>query len=67
MLQEQGMTYQCEDARIFFVQMADKILAECQMAPVSERYQLDYLLLSCYGEDDMYSLADIIEAAEIGK
>lgn len=67
MLQEQGMTYQCEDARIFFVQVADKILAECQMAPVSERYQLDYLLLSCYGEDDMYSLADIIEAAEIGK
>lgn len=64
MQREQGMDYQCEDARIFFIQMADEILTECQMAPVSEAYQLDYLLLFCYMEEDMYSLADIIEAAE---
>lgn len=63
-LQEQDKAYQCEDAKIYFVQMADEILAECQMAPVSANYQLDYLLLSCYAEDDMYSLADIIEEAE---
>lgn len=65
MLQEQEAAYQCEDAKIFFIQMADGILEECQMAPVSGRYQLDYLLLSCYGENDMYSLADIIEEAEM--
>lgn len=66
MLQEQGTAYQCEEARIFFIEMADRIFAECQMAPVNEEYHLDYLLLSCYGEDYMYSLADIIEESEMG-
>jgi len=65
MLQEQEAAYRCEDARVFFIQMADEIFAECQMAPVSEEYQLDYLLLSCYGESCMYSLADILEEAEM--
>lgn len=65
MMQEQGVAYQCEDARIFFIQMADGILSECQMAPVSEEYQLDYLLLSCYAGEYMYSLSDIIEESEM--
>lgn len=64
-MQEQGIGYQREDARIFFIQMADGILTECQMAPVSEEYQLDYLLLSCYAESYMYSLADVIEESEM--
>lgn len=64
-LQEQKTGYQCEEARIFFIQMADAIFEECQMAPVSEEYQLDYLLLSCYGADYMYSLSDVIEESEL--
>jgi hypothetical protein len=64
-LQGQSDRYRCEDAKIFFIQMADTILAECKMAPISEEYQLDYLLLSCYGKDYMYSLADVIEEAVI--
>lgn len=63
-LQNQNAHYRCENARIFFIDMADTILKECQMATVSEEYQLDYLLLSCYGKDYMYSLADVIEEAE---
>lgn len=63
-MQEQGIGYQHEDARIFFIQIADGILAKCQMAPVSEEYQMDYLLLSCYAESYMYSLADLIEESE---
>ncbi len=60
-LQETGKEYNCEDARIYFIQMADQILTECRMALVCEEYHLDYLLLSCYGEEEMYSLADAIE------
>lgn len=64
-LQGLNENYRCKDAKMFFVQMADTILEECQMAPISEEYQLDYLLLSCYGKNYMYSLADVIEEAEI--
>ena len=64
-LQGLNENYRCKDAKMFFVQMADMILEECQMAPISEEYQLDYLLLSCYGKNYMYSLADVIEEAEI--
>lgn len=66
-LQGQNDRYRCENARIFFIEMANTILEECQMAPVSEEYQLDYLLLSCYGKDYMYSLADVIEESEMIK
>lgn len=66
-LQGQNDHYRCEDARIFFIQMADTILEECQMASISEEYQMDYLLLSCYGKDYMYSLADVIEESEMLK
>lgn len=63
LIQEQNESYHSENAKIFFIQMADTILLECSMAPISEKYHLDYLLLSCYGEDYMYSLADVIEEA----
>ena len=63
LIQEQNESYHSENAKIFFIQMADTILLECRMAPISEKYHLDYLLLSCYGEDYMYSLADVIEEA----
>ena len=64
-LQEQKTSYQYEEARIFFIQMADAIFEECQMAPINEEYHLDYLLLSCYGMDYMYSLSDVIEESEM--
>ncbi len=56
--------YQKKQARELFESLAAVALAECQMAPLSTEYQLDYLLLACYGEYDMYSLSDLIEESE---
>lgn len=53
--------YQQDEARGLFESLAAAALAECQLAPLSTEYQLDYLLLACYGEYDMYSLSDLIE------
>lgn len=64
MINEQEMTYCRDDAVNFFIQLADSILAECCMAPVNTKYQLDFLLLTCYGKENLYSLADVIEEAE---
>ena len=53
--------YRQDEAKSFFESLANAVLTECQMAPLSEEYQLDYLLLACYGKNDMYSMSDLIE------
>lgn len=55
--------YDCEEAKQVFKELANETLKACQMTPISTRYQMDYLLLSCYGKYDMYSLSDYIEEA----
>lgn len=58
--------YQREDAKNKFVIMTNRILEECQMAPLSDSYQLDYWLLCSYQNTDMYSLSDMIEECMLG-
>lgn len=63
-LHEKNEKYDQQMARECFINLANKIFDECQMAPVNECYHLDYLLLSCYGEEDMYSFSDILEKTQ---
>ncbi len=58
---ESGREYDCAQARKTFVDMADTILEACGMRPVDERYRLDYILLQCYGEEEMYLFFEVFE------
>lgn len=53
--------YDWQKAREVFITLADTTLTACQMAPLSEEYELDFLLLSCYRDKVMYTLAEVIE------
>lgn len=63
-LREDDGKYDQQTARDYFINFANEIFHECEMAPVNEHYQLDYLLLSCYGEEDMYSYSDLLEKTQ---
>ncbi len=56
--------YDRQEAMAYFETLANTTLLACQMAPVSPEYELDYLLLSGFCENDMYSLSDLIDEAE---
>lgn len=49
------------EAKKEFVVLAEQTLAACSMAKISEEYELDALLLTCFQEDDMYSYSEILE------
>lgn len=59
-----GQEYRQEDARTFFVNMANDTFAACGMEKINEQYSFDALLLSCYGEEDMYSLYELTESGK---
>ena len=50
-----------EEAKTQFINNSDAILNVCGMRPINVDYQLDYLLLQCFGSDDIYELADLME------
>lgn len=54
--------YVWEDAKREFIILADQTLAACNMAKLSEKYELDALLLCCFQEDEMYSYSEMLEA-----
>lgn len=54
--------YVWEDAKREFTVLADQTLAACNMAKLSEKYELDSLLLACFQEDEMYSYSEMLEA-----
>lgn len=53
--------YSQADAIRYFKDRADSVLQACGMEPVSEEFALDYLLLSCFGREEMYQISDVIE------
>lgn len=61
-INEQGQEYHQEDARSFFVNMANDTFAACGMEKINEQYPFDALLLSCFGPEDMYSLYELVES-----
>lgn len=56
--------YSGEKARAFFVELADRMLRTCQMAPLNEAYELDALLLACFQPDEMYFFPEVLELAK---
>lgn len=57
--------YHRQDAQIYFENLADKVFAECHMAPLNPKYQLDSMYLLTFGDRDMYSLSELIEATDM--
>lgn len=60
---KEGEIYVQQDALDTFVALANQILSRCHMMELDDRYQLDYLFCATYGEQEMYSLSDMIEAS----
>lgn len=56
--------YNAKKAKQEFVTLANETLALCRMAPVSEDYELDTLLLLCFQPEEMYSFAEVLDLAE---
>ena len=68
MMREDNVLYDMEQARNHFENLANAILNRCQMALISPEYRLDYLMLSSYCKEDMYSLVEMMEAiADFGR
>lgn len=58
--------YNNEEAREYFITFANTALTACRMVPVSEEYELDSLLLHSFQEEDMYSMAEMMEKLDRG-
>lgn len=59
-LRENREEYRQEDARKLFCDMANATLNACNMAELSEEYEMDAVLLACYAEEEMYSFNDVL-------
>lgn len=56
--------YSQKEALAVFTGLAEEVLGECNMTALNEKYQLDYLFIHSFGEDEMYTLSDVIEIAD---
>ena len=62
LLEQSGEIYQQETGRMLFKKLADTTLTACSMECLNtEKYKMDMLFWSCYQEEDMYSVSDILE------
>lgn len=57
--------YHQQDAQIYFENLVNEVFAECHMAPLNPKYQLDSMYLLTFGDRDMYSLSELIEATDL--
>lgn len=64
---ENWEVYNREEARDCFRDLADATLNACNMAVLSEEYRLDYALLACFQEDEMYTYAELLDAMKWGE
>lgn len=58
---EKQTTYDAKEAKKEFCQLANRTLEICQLAPISERFQLDAILLACFQKEEMFSYSEAIE------
>ena len=56
--------YRQQDALVHFESLANDVFSECHMAPLDPKYQLDTMYLKTFGDHDMYSLSEVIEAMD---
>lgn len=62
-LNRKNDVYNAEQAKREFIILANKVLEQCQMAPIDENYELDAVLLTCFQPDEMYSFSEILDMA----
>lgn len=62
---EQGENYKAELVQREFQEYADRILGLCGMRKLDEGYMLDYVLLSCFDNAEMYLFSDVIEEVNL--
>ena len=60
-IKQHGDTYDREEAQKEFLDFANPIMETCGMRPINPEYELDYILLQCYGERDMGLFAEVFE------
>lgn len=53
--------YNMHEAMDWFIAFANDILADCQMALINEKYQIDSFFLASFGATQSYSMADLLE------
>lgn len=63
-ISESSDMYSVEEAKQIFVSMANEVMDQCQMERVNKRYYLDYFLMAGYGENELFSLSDMLESAK---
>lgn len=54
--------YNAQEAKKYFVEFANTVLAVCSMTPINPLYELDTALLACFQPEEMYGYPDILEA-----
>lgn len=54
--------YDENEAKQHFINLANATLNACNMATLSEEYELDCALLFCFQKDEMYSYSDVLDA-----
>lgn len=59
--EEHKGAYCQEEARIYFRNLADATMNACNMAVISENYQLDMALLQCFQKEEMYSYPELLD------
>ena len=59
-LRENKEEYRKSEAGKVFCDMANATMNACCMAELSEEYEMDAILLACYGEEEMYSFNDVL-------
>ncbi len=56
--------YNREEAVRYFEEVANATLLSCNMALLNQEYDTDSLFYLCFQENDMYSLADVLDEIE---
>lgn len=56
--------YDVEKARDEFVEVANRMLRECQMAQLDGGFEMDAVLLACYQPEEMFSFSDVLDVVE---
>ena len=52
--------YDKEEAKQYFVDMANSALNTCNMPVINEAFRLDFLLLQCFSDEEMFSYSEIL-------
>ncbi len=64
-LEVHGDDYEAKEAKKLFCDLANSTLNACNMAVLSEDYQLDVALLATFQEEEMYSYSDILDVLSL--